>query len=363
MQPDFSDRKEIFHSFGGVALDKCSSLKENEKKSVDIHSLLVSENSVILPYLDCKPLLQQNIDERSSCFLTYDEFLTIFGLDKQAAQLEFIFLGRILNGSFESKHAFVCNLPANTEISDNFAVTNVWNLMQHAGKLTNDDLTILGYGVNQLEFHKRHLFCGCCGHKTIMEGGGSRRKCPFCLGLVYPRTDPVVITLVVETITDSSCPRILLGRKPGWPPARWSALAGFVDHGESVESAVRREIKEESNIDVGRVRYHSSQPWPFPYQLMFGFIAEAKTVDITIDPELEDCRWFTRAEVKKLLDESKEHSRVLGAYNNAHCGVFESSSAQEASKNPNLPLHGPPIQTIAHWLMNSFAEEEPITRF
>jgi NAD+ diphosphatase len=130
------------------------------------------------------------------------------------------------------------------------------------------------------------------------ESGGYRRKCQACGHTVFPRTDPVAIMLAVDETHD----RCLLGRSPHFPPGMYSCLAGFIEPGETMEDAVRRETLEESGIRIGRVRYHASQPWPMPHSLMIGVYAEAQSLDITRDTnELEDCRWFDRAETEAML--------------------------------------------------------------
>lgn len=126
------------------------------------------------------------------------------------------------------------------------------------------------------------------------EAGGNTRRCtsPDCNQVLFPRTDPAIIVLVTD---DDHC---LLGRQPSWPEGRYSTIAGFVEPGESLEDAVRREVYEETNIHVGDIRYHSSQPWPFPSSLMLGFIAQAVSEEIHLnDGELEDARWFSREEL------------------------------------------------------------------
>ena len=143
-----------------------------------------------------------------------------------------------------------------------------------------------------LYWHARHRFCGLCGAPTKSEEAGHMRRCtnPQCDTMHFPRTDPAVIMLV--TRGDEA----LLGRNKNFPlPGMYSTLAGFVEPGESLEDAVAREIREETGIEVGAVHYHSSQPWPFPGNIMLGFVAEAVTSEIAIDPdELADARWFAR---------------------------------------------------------------------
>ena len=145
-------------------------------------------------------------------------------------------------------------------------------------------------------WHRRHRHCSVCGQPTEPNRGGWSRKCPACGSEHYPRVDPVVIMLAEHD------GRLLLGRQPQYPPGRYSALAGFVEPGESIEAAVARELKEEAGITVSGVRYLTSQPWPFPSSLMIGAWAEAPDDSLTIDTkELDDARWFTREEVVSAL--------------------------------------------------------------
>jgi NAD+ diphosphatase len=147
-----------------------------------------------------------------------------------------------------------------------------------------------------LHWHARHRFCANCGAATAPAQSGWRRDCPQCGVQHFPRTDPVVIMLTVD---GDNC---LLGRSPRFAPTMWSCLAGFVEPGESIEEAARRETLEEAGIVCGRVRYYASQPWPFPTSLMIGCHAEALTRDIVVDrEELEDARWFTRDEAAAML--------------------------------------------------------------
>jgi len=146
-----------------------------------------------------------------------------------------------------------------------------------------------------LAWHSTHRFCGRCGHETEMRAGGYKRHCPNCSAEHFPRTDPVAIML---TVTPDKC---LLGRSKHFAPGMYSALAGFIEPGETIEAAVWRETLEEAGIRLGRVIYHASQPWPFPYSLMIGCFGEALNEDIRIDAELEDCRWFSRDEVRDML--------------------------------------------------------------
>jgi NAD+ diphosphatase len=145
-------------------------------------------------------------------------------------------------------------------------------------------------------WHARHRYCSKCGAPTQSVHAGWRRDCPVCGSEHFPRTDPVVIMLA----TDGE--RCLLGRQARFPPGMWSCLAGFVEPGETIEEAVRRETLEEAGVACGRVAYFASQPWPFPMSLMIGCHAEALTTQVTVDrSELEDARWFHRDEVAAMM--------------------------------------------------------------
>ncbi|SLN47652.1 NADH pyrophosphatase [Aquimixticola soesokkakensis] len=146
------------------------------------------------------------------------------------------------------------------------------------------------------EWHRSHGFCARCGSASQISAAGWQRQCPTCGAAHFPRTDPVVIMLVSDGNS------LLLGRSPGWPEGMYSLLAGFIEPGETMEAAVRREVFEEAGIRVGAVSYLASQPWVFPASLMFGCAAQALTREITIDPlELEDARWVTREKAMEIV--------------------------------------------------------------
>ena len=173
-----------------------------------------------------------------------------------------------------------------------------------------------------LGWHARHRFCPNCSAATIVTQGGWRRDCPVCKAEHFPRTDPVVIML---PIAGNRC---VLGRSPRFPQTMWSCLAGFAEPGESIEEAVRREVAEEVGLTCARVSYFASQPWPFPSSLMIGCLAEAVTEEIVIDKdEIEEARWFDRAELKLML--TRSHPQRLST---------------------------PPPIAIAHHIIRAFAE-------
>ena len=165
------------------------------------------------------------------------------------------------------------------------------------GLLDTAALGALAQGAALVSWNDTHRFCARCGAPSEMADGGYKRVCPSCGAQHFPRTDPVVIMLVIGR-DGETC---LLGRGPHFPNGMYSCLAGFVEPGETLENAVRRETEEESGIQIGRVAYHASQPWPFPHTLMIGCYAEALTDTIRIDDELEDARWFTREDIRAAL--------------------------------------------------------------
>lgn len=192
-----------------------------------------------------------------------------------------------------------------------------------ASRLSVEDAAIAAQARHIVDWHSRHQFCPGCGKSTHTKDGGWARQCSSCSAEHFPRTDPVAIMLV------RSGDRCLLGRQPAWPRPFFSALAGFVEAGETLEETVRREVKEEAGIDIGAVHYHSSQPWPFPASLMMGCMADATSEEITVDAsELEEAMWFTRDEVRQSL------------------------------RRPTDKLAVPPRMAIAHALLRVWVEED-----
>ena len=164
------------------------------------------------------------------------------------------------------------------------------------GTLPPHELGVLAQARSLLFWHARHQFCAVCGAATEMAEAGYRRHCGACGSDHFPRTDPVVIIIVTHSN------RLLMGRNPNFIEGMYSALAGFMEPGETMEDAARREVMEESGIRVGKIDYVLSQPWPFPSSLMIGLIGEALNDDIVMDDEeLEDVRWFELAEIEQML--------------------------------------------------------------
>jgi NAD+ diphosphatase len=166
-----------------------------------------------------------------------------------------------------------------------------------ASLLASNEIAILGQAKALIDWHKRHGFCAQCGAVTIASDGGYRRLCPQCKAEHFPRTDPAVIMLVTA---GDHC---LLGRNKRFAGGHYSTLAGFIEPGESIEEAVRREVYEEVRVRVGSVHYFASQPWPFPSSLMIGCFAQSLSREIEVDGnEILAARWFDRVEVRRMLE-------------------------------------------------------------
>lgn len=169
-----------------------------------------------------------------------------------------------------------------------------------AATLSDADLAIAGTAKALFDWRRRHGFCAACGRASVQASGGWRRLCEACGTEHFPRVDPVVIMLPLYSGGDE--PRCLLGRQPAFPVGRFSALAGFMEPGETIEEACAREVGEEAGLTVSSVTYHSSQPWPFPAQLMIGLMAEVTSGEATPDQtELEAVVWLTKSEAQAVL--------------------------------------------------------------
>ena len=192
-------------------------------------------------------------------------------------------------------------LPQHPEIEQGYHFGDLRGIM---GRMERRDAETLSTARALFNWHSTHKFCARCGQPSQMSMAGWQRECNACGGQHFPRTDPVVIMLITHGND------LLMGRSPGWPDGMWSLLAGFVEPGESIEGAVRREVMEEARIPVGDVEYLSSQPWAFPNSLMFGCRGEALGREITVDPvELDDARWFSKEEVMDALSGTHQSVR------------------------------------------------------
>lgn len=170
------------------------------------------------------------------------------------------------------------------------------NLMQLHGQVDEGAWLAAGRAVQLVEWNRNHRFCGRCATPTELSDRERSRRCPACGLSAFPRLAPAIITLV-----ERADGRVLLARNASWPTAMYSCLAGFVEPGESVEAAVRREVLEEVGVEVGDLRYFGSQPWPFPHSLMLGFHAVYEAGEIQVDgEEISDARWFARNELPQI---------------------------------------------------------------
>ncbi|RUP13251.1 MAG: NAD(+) diphosphatase [Methylobacterium sp.] len=233
---------------------------------------------------------------------------------------------RIFLGHRDGQPVFAAAAPA--EAAERFAEAPVRTLdlrsIATESAVEAEELGLLAVAKSMLDWHARHGFCAKCGTATVAKAGGFRRECPGCDAHHFPRVDPVVIMLVRRGDT------CLLGRGPHFKPGMFSCLAGFLEPGETIEDAVRREVFEETRIRVGAVTYRTSQPWPFPSSLMLGCAAEALDAAIVTDPnELEDARWFNRDAVAAMLDGTHPEG-----------------------------IQAPPPMAIAHYLMRAFVAGE-----
>jgi NAD+ diphosphatase len=221
----------------------------------------------------------------------------LFTLDEAralGATSELVFLGLLAgNGRFGIGLEPAAIEPLKT--SSNLVIADLRSIAVQ-GLVAADHLAPLAEAKALLHWHARHRFCSNCGAPSRSVDGGWRRDCPACRAQHFARTDPVAIMLAIAG------ERCLLGRQSRFAPGMWSCLAGFVEPGESIEDAVRREIREEAGIACGRVNYFASQPWPFPSSLMIGCHTQALSHEIVVDrDELEDARWFDRDEVAAML--------------------------------------------------------------
>ena len=285
-------------TFGGSALDRAAHLRGDAD---GIAALLADPATRALPVWRGKPLFQGDQQSRAgwlplsdTIFVLADEAPTFLGLGETGAHFAYDISGwepqelpDTLGAFFDPSEQRHPDLPADHRFAE------LRGVMTH---LTPRDAELVATSRAILGWHETHGFCARCGAGTVVAQAGWQRDCPACGAHHFPRTDPVVIMLI--TCGNS----VLLGRSPGWPEGMYSLLAGFVEPGETIEAAVRREVFEEAGIIVGNVGYLASQPWPFPSSLMFGCCGQANSDKITIDPnEIEDALWVSREELMEVF--------------------------------------------------------------
>jgi NAD+ diphosphatase len=259
-------------TFAGAYIERCSHLR------ADSAALVEHPDAGFLPIVDGRCL----VDERGPLLL--DRTRAAGALEAGA---EPVFLGRLAG-------RWLFALPLGAQFADGFAGGRLATLGEITGRLPDEVAGVLAYARAIALWQQRHRHCGVCGARNRATGGGFVMACtgPECGHRSFPRLDPAIIVLVHDG------ERCLLGRQPSWPTGRMSTLAGFVEPGESLEDAVRREVREETDVEVDRCEYLGSQPWPFPAALMIGFHARAASRAIRLnDGELAEARWLTRAEL------------------------------------------------------------------
>ncbi len=283
-------------TFGATPLDRAAHLRG------DLEGLLGRDGAQTMVLWRGKPLVRGDalallpLDhpvleeaDRQPLFLGLKDEAPVFAVDISPWEPEDVdeeAMGQFMDPSTNHHPA--------TQDNENFV-----ELRGAMARLTPDEANIAATGRAIFAWLDNHEFCSRCGNKTGVTQAGWQRSCPHCNAQHFPRTDAVVIVLA------TSGNSVLMGRSPNWPEGMYSLLAGFLEPGETIEAASRREVFEESGIRLGEIKYLSSQPWPFPSSLMFGTAGEALNTDLTLDPvEIEDAQWFTRETVMAALDGS-----------------------------------------------------------
>jgi NAD+ diphosphatase len=291
------------HIFAGNPLDRGDVDRRDEP---GLEAMFKDPKSRVLPMSKLNPLVQVGSEPRLGWLSTAD-------MARLDIDVKPIFLGRM-----DGVAHFALDISEVHDPVHELNLTDAWSFEESrsaAMLIPGPETGILAQCRAQLDWHARHGFCSVCGERTVAGRGGLVRKCGGCGAEHFPRTDPVVIMV---THKGDKC---ILGQSRGRlsRPGMYSALAGFMDQGEAIEEAVRREVKEEAGIEVGEVKYHSSQPWPFPSSLMIGCHAEALTTTIHHDTEeMADVRWFDREQVLSALREEDPDLKVPGRIAIAH---------------------------------------------
>jgi NAD+ diphosphatase len=272
------------NSLAGQYLNRAAELRKDEAR---LRTALADPEVLVVPVWRTRSLVIQDASMLCAHFVT--GVATLGDVDSN----ELIFLGE-----FRERMCFAVDLAASDEPQlDSRAQFR--DLRTIAGELPADEAGVLAYARAMVTWRERHRFCGRCGARALAFDGGHVLRCSdaSCATQTFPRIDPAIIVLIHDG------EHALLGRQASWPAGWYSTIAGFVEPGESLEDAVVREAREETGVRIDAVEYHSSQPWPFPSSLMMGFRAEALGTELVVDKnELEDARWFDRAEVRLMLE-------------------------------------------------------------
>ena len=302
MSDPFIDELSAVVGFSGNPLDR---LSEKRDDPATVAELAARADARSLVFVADTPVLKQTADG-------FDAFFTLAEVEALGARDEQALLGQtpqapvfatLLQPAVATRSE--PNGPLAIPGREDLALVDLRSLAAKA-LLPRPTIAMMAQAKSLLFWHAKHRFCSQCGAPSMVTSAGWKRECAACKAQHFPRTDPVVIMLATR---GDHC---LLGRQARFAPGMYSALAGFLEPGETIEEAVRREIMEEAGVRIGRITYMASQPWPFPATLMIGCLAEALNEEIIVDySELEDARWFTRPEVQEML--GGEHANGLGA--------------------------------------------------
>jgi NAD+ diphosphatase len=292
-----SSVSEPRHTFAGGTLDRAAHIREDEAA---LSRLSEARSTRFLPFRDLKPLLRGE-DILVPAWQAPDRVLPLLEAGAVTAFL----------GLEEDAARFVVDVPGDlTDVELEPPDATYTGVRRAAPFLSPADASVVAFARSLLAWHDVHRYCPSCGAPAESAQAGHQKRCTddACGVYQFPRTDPVVIMLVHRE------DRCLLGRAVRarrYPAGLYSCLAGYVEPGESIEEAVRREVLEEAGLEVARVRYHSSQPWPFPSTLMIGCFAEALPGQVRIDPaELESARWFTLSELREAVERWMEEGTL-----------------------------------------------------
>lgn len=294
------------HTFAGNPLDRADAARRDPEW---LSAAERDANSLFLPLWQLNVLLQSGDDTRAALGWI---------AQAEAARLDIEVPPVLLGVDDDGRAHFALDVSALGDPTHELGLADGWrfeDVRAAAMILAVPESGIIAQARSQVDWHRRHRFCSVCGSRSAQDRGGLVRRCPGCGAEHFPRTDPVAIMLIGDG------ERCLLGQSVGRlaRTGMYSALAGFIDQGESIEEAVRREVLEEAGIVVGEVRYHSSQPWPFPSSLMIGCIGTARSTHITIDPnEMADVAWFHRTDVARAMAEDHPTLRLPGPIAIAH---------------------------------------------
>ena len=292
------------HIFAGNPLDRGDIERRDEQL---LKNMVWQDNAKFLPFHTLNPLILKK--ERAELAWIGNQFLN--QVAKEVGDPIFLGFDNERNPCFAVDVTLAEKL---SDISSFMRQADFEDGRSAAISITNEQSGILAQARSNLNWHAQNRFCSVCGTESQSQRGGLMRECSKCKTQHFPRTDPVAIMLVYKG------ERCVMGQTLARSNSTfYSCLAGFMDQGESIEEGVRREVREESGLEVGKVTYHSSQPWPFPSSLMIGCHAEAISDEIVSDPgEMSDVRWFTKEDVKLALEDKLDDVNIPGPIAIAH---------------------------------------------